>query len=195
MGKKLLLLGCGILGKEINYLIDKNDWSLDTCFLDSSLHVNFEKLSDKLTSTLDKHRDRNTIVFYGTCHPLMEGILKRAETIRTPGQNCVDILLGHDLFMAELGKGAFFLLEDWAQRFEHITRLVFGNNLQLVQEMFQNDRSYLLCLRTPCSNDFSEQAEKAGKLVGVPIRWMDVRLDNLEKVLQGSINQKLNEFK
>jgi len=191
MNEKLLLLGCGILKKEINYLIDKNNWSLDTYFLDSSLHVDFEKLSNELTSTLDKYWNRDAIVFYGACHPLMEGILKRGKTIRTPGQNCVDILLGHELFMEELGKGAFFLLEDWALRFEYITRITFGDNLELIREMFQCDRSYMLCLRTPCSGDFTIAAKEAGHLVDVPIQWMDVGLDPLEKVLQDTINRKM----
>lgn len=194
MREKLLLVGCGILRKEIHYLIEKNDWPLETSFLDSALHVDFEKLSDKLTTALDKYKKRETIVFYGTCHPLMDGILKRAKTIRTPGQNCVDILLGHELFMEELGKGAFFLMEDWALRYEYITRLTFGENLDLIREMFQGDRAYMLCLRTPCSGDFSLEAEKAGKLVGVPLRWMDVTLDHLETVLHNTINHKITDI-
>ncbi len=194
MEDKILLIGCGILKKEIRYLIDRNHWPLESHFLDSTLHIDFEKLSDKLTAALDKHQDRKTMVFYGTCHPLMEGILKRGNTIRTPGQNCVDILLGHELFMAELGKGAFFLLEDWALRFEHVLRITFGDNIELVREIFQGDRKYILSLRTPCSGDFSEQAEEAGELVGMPVRWMDVSLGHMEKVLLDTINRKINEI-
>lgn len=194
MDDRLLLTGCGILRKEIQHLIVKNNWLLDTHFLDSALHVNFEKLSDKLTTTLDKRQDRETIVFYGACHPLMKGILQRGKTIRTQGQNCVDILLGHELFMEELEKGAFFLLEDWALRYEHITRITFGNNLELVREIFKGARSYMLCLRTPCSGDFTKKAEEAGALVDVPIQWLDVGLEHLEKTMQDTINRKMEEI-
>ena len=194
MDDKLLLLGCGILRKEIHYLIDKNNWPLDTHFFDSALHVDFEKLSDKLTTALERYQHRETMVFYGTCHPLMEEILHTGRSIRTAGQNCVDILLGHELFMEELAKGAFFLLEDWALRYEYITRITFGNNLELIREMFKGARSYMLCLRTPCSGDFTTAAEEAGRLVDVPIQWLDVGLDHLEKVLHDTMNKKMDEL-
>jgi len=190
MNDNLLLLGCGILRKEILYLIKRNKWPLDVGFLDSSLHINLEKLSAKLTTALDRYQDRETIIFYGACHPLMKSILEKRNTIRTPGQNCVDILLGHELFIEELEKGAFFLLEDWALRFGYIMGLTFENNPDLIKEIFQCDRKYLLCLRTPCSGEFSKEAQGAGELVGVPIRWMDVELDHLEEVLQKTINCK-----
>lgn len=191
---RLLLTGCGILHKEIRWLIEKNSWPLDTVFLDSALHINFEKLSDQLTKAFAKHQDREIVVFYGTCHPLMEGILQKGKTFRTKGQNCVDILLGNDLFNKELLNGAFFLLEDWARRWQYITQKTFGTNIDLIREIFQGDRKYLLCLKTPCSGDFSAKAEAAGALVGVPIRWMEVGLDHLESVLQDMITRKLREI-
>lgn len=192
--KALLLIGCGILRKEIRRLIDKNLWPVDTCFLDSALHVDFEKLADELTCALSKHRDRNCIVFYGSCHPLMDGILKNGGTFRTPGQNCVDILLGNALFSAELQKGAFFLMEEWARRWEYITRITLGNNLSLIRDIYQGAHSHLLCLRTPGSGDFKAAAEDAGRLVGLPIKWLNVGLDHLETVLQETINRKLREI-
>jgi Protein of unknown function (DUF1638) len=191
---RLLLAGCGILHKEIRWLIDKNNWPLDTFFLNSALHINFEKLSEQLTKAFATHRGREIVIFYGACHPLMEGILKKGNTFRTEGQNCVDILLGNALFSEELAKGAFFLLEDWARRWEYITSETFGTNIELTREIFQGDRKYLLCLKTPCSRDFSAEAEAAGALVGVPIRWMEVGLEHLESVMQDAIDRKMREL-
>jgi hypothetical protein len=193
--KTLLLIGCGILYKEIRLLIDKNRWPVDTCFLDSALHVNFEKLADRLSGALARHGDRNCIVFYGGCHPLMEGLLERGAAIRTDGQNCVDILLGNALFSAELQKGAFFLMEDWARRWKHITRIAMGRNLSLIRDIYHAAHTYLLCLRTPCSGDFRAAAEEAGRMIGLPVRWLDVGLENLESVLGETINRKLRVIK
>jgi hypothetical protein len=188
--EKLLLVGCGILKKEVRWLIEKNHWPVDTAFLDSALHIDFEKLLKKLTSTLSRHQKRKVIVFYGTCHPLMEKALEEAGTFRTHGQNCVEILLGHKLFTEELSKGAFFLFEDWARRWEHLTTKTFGDNLTVARDIFQGDRKYMLCLRTPCSGDFTAEAEQAGAMMGLPIRWLDVPLDHLESVLQTAIARK-----
>jgi hypothetical protein len=184
-----LLLGCGILRNEIRFLIEKNGWSIETHFLDSSLHINFDKLSLALTSALNRHAGREIIVFYGACHPLMESILHAAGTYRTVGQNCVEMLLGPEQFTRELEQGAFFLLEEWAQHWEQIVTATFGTNRKVIREMYQGDRGYLLCVSTTCSGDFTAAAEEAGRLVGLPLRRMEVSLDHLETVLQEVISR------
>lgn len=187
---KLLLIGCGILEKEIRWLIEKNRWPVESIFLTSALHVDFEKLSHCLTSALDTYQDRNRIVFYGCCHPLMHTMLEEADVFRTPGQNCIDILLGHTVFTEELGKGAFFLLEDWAQHWRSILPPTFGNNPKGISYIFQFSHTYILGLRTPCSADFCVEAEEFAEITGLPLRWMDVSLDHLEAILQKTITRK-----
>lgn len=188
---RILLVGCGILKKEVDFLIRKNEWPLKTLFFDSALHVDFDKLGKSLTAALSRHREENIIVFYGTCHPLMEQMLAEAQTFRTRGQNCCEMLLGHELFTEELAKGAYFLLEEWARRWEHILARTFNTkNLDLIRDIFQGDRKYLLGLRTSCSGDFTAEAEAAGRMVGLPLRWLDVPLDHLEAVLLEAIERK-----
>jgi hypothetical protein len=178
-----LLLGCGILQREVSYLIRQNNWLVDTEFLDSSLHVNFEKLAHALQTGLLRNRNRQITVFYGCCHPRMEKILSTAGTFRSQGQNCVEMLLGPEVFMQELGNGAFFLLEDWALRWDDAIGKTFGERPEVTREIFQLSNKYLLCLRTPCSGDFAAAAEEVGRKVGLPVRWKDVQLDSLEQVL------------
>ena len=191
---RILLVGCGILKKEVKFLIARNKWPLETVFFDSALHVDFDKLAKNLTSALARRRGENIIVFYGTCHPLMEQMLAEARTFRTRGQNCCEMLLGHGLFTEELAKGAYFLLEEWARRWEHIQARAFRTkNLNVIREIFQVDRKYLLGLRTPCLGDFTAEAEAAGRMVGLPLRWLDVPLDHLESVLLEAIERKQGE--
>ncbi len=193
MSPPLLLLGCGILQKEIRFLMKKNGWPLETHFLDSALHIDFDKLSLALTTALDRHEEREIIVFYGACHPQMDKILDSAGTFRTEGQNCVEMLLGPEQFTAELEQGAFFLLEEWAHRWERIVTTTMGTKREVIREMYQGDRNYLLCITTPCSGDFRAKAEEAGRLVGLPLRWMDVSLDHLESVISAVLARKRGE--
>ena len=179
-----LLLGCGILKKEVNCIIARNNWPVQAILADSSLHIDFKKLSQSLNQSLQHHENRNPKVFYGACHPLMDDYLKKANAQRTEGQNCVEMLLGSELFKAELENGAFFLLEDWANRWNYIITKTFGDNPEVVREVFRVDRKYLLCITTPCSENFERQAEAAGQMVGLPVRWMEVTLDHLERVLK-----------
>ena len=187
---KVLLLGCGILKKELQLLIEKNGWPVDTLFLDSMLHVDFAALATALKANMAKHAATRTVVFYGSCHPLMEQMLAEANKNRTVGQNCVEMLLGPDRFNEELANGAYFLLEEWAQRWEYMITKTFGSNKAIIRDIFRGDRSYILCLKTPCSGDFTTEAEAAGRLVGLPLRWLDVSLDHLEMVVQTALSLK-----
>lgn len=186
-----LLLGCGILRKEVSFLIEKNGWPLDTDFLDSGLHVNFGKLAHELQTGILRNKGRDIVVFYGCCHPCMEKILETAHTFRTEGQNCVEMLLGRDKFMDELTNGAFFLIEEWALRWDEAIGETFGNNPGAVREIFQLSSKSLLCLRTPCSGDFEEAADAVSGKIGLPVRWLDVGLDHLEDVLRRIVVRKL----
>ena len=192
-GENRLLLGCGILRREVEFLIRENGWPLDTDWLDSSLHVNFEKLARELRTGFLRNKGRDIAVFYGCCHPRMEDILETAHTFRTEGQNCVEMLLGRETFMRELSTGAFFLLEDWALRWDEVMGKTFGNNPAVVREIFQLSSKSLLCLRTPCSGDFEKFAFAAGEAIGLPVRWMDVGLDQLEDVLRRVVLRKFGE--
>lgn len=189
--ERLLLLGCGILKKEVGLLIKRNGWLLDTLFVDSILHVDFDALATTLQAAMARHAGRRTVVFYGACHPLMDRMLEDAGTLRTAGQNCVEMLLGHERFTAELAGGAYFLLEDWARRWDQMITRTFGNNDAVTKQIFQGDRSSLLCLRTPCSGDFSIEAEQASQRVGLPLRWLDVSLEHLETILREAMDQRL----
>ena len=188
--KNCLLLGCGILRDEIKFLIEKNAWPLDTDFLDSSLHVNLEKLENELQTGFRRNKGRDIVVFYGCCHPRMETILESACTFRTNGQNCVEMLLGREKFMEELANGAFFLLEDWALRWDEAIGHTFGSNSDVAREIFQLSSKYLLCLRTPCSGDFKIAADEVGVKTGLPVRWMDAGLEHLEAVLRQLLQRK-----
>jgi hypothetical protein len=188
-----VLLGCGILAREIEYLIAKNGWSLECDFLPSALHMDLKALSRELTSGLERHNDRSTIVFYGCCHPLMDRMLSNAGTFRTSGRTCIEMLLGTEVYDRELMAGAFFLLDEWAWKWDDIMTLAFGPNRAILAEIMQLDRKYILAIRTPCSHDFSEPAEKASQQAGLPLRWLDVGLDYLESVLVEAIARKQSE--
>jgi hypothetical protein len=188
----LRLVGCGILHKEVDFLIAKNGWNVETEFLDSALHNYLNRLSKELDGALtsDEQAGRETVVFYGSCHPQMDSILQRHHTLRTHGQNCIVMLLGYELFMEELAKGAYFLLEDWALTWEPMLTQAFGDNREVLREIFHSSHKYMIAIRTPCSGDFTAAAEAAAAYVDLPLQWLDVGLEHLESVLAEAIARK-----
>jgi hypothetical protein len=191
-GKPLRMVGCGILHKEVDYLIRKNAWNVETQFLDSALHNYFNKLHSQLDAALTCNEDmgRDSVVFYGSCHPQMEQMLEQHHTLRTEGQNCIVMLIGYERFMEELEQGAYFLLEDWAMTWEPMITEAFGKNLAVVREIFHSSHKFIIAIRTPCSTDFREAAEAAARFVDLPLRWMDADLNHLEAVLADAIQRK-----
>jgi len=192
----LVLVGCSILHKETDFLIKKNNWHIETHYLNSALHNYLNRLSTELNAALDEEQDKGkeTVVFYGSCHPTMEGLLEEHHTCRTHGQNCIVMLLGYEYFMQELSKGAYFLLEDWALTWEPMITACFGKNIPVIREIFHSSHKYMLALRTPCSADFTEAAEKAAAFIDLPLHWLDVDLQELETVMADAIQEKLDSL-
>ena len=193
--RPLVMVGCGILHKEVDFLLRKNGWKVATQFLDSALHNYLDKLSNQLNAALeaDESEGREAVVFYGSCHPLMERILQQHHTVRTRGQNCIVMLLGYDRFMADLARGAYFLLEDWALTWEPMITECFGNKPAVVREIFHSSHKLMIAIRTPCSGEFTAAAEAAARFVDLPLEWMDVDLAHLESVLADAIARKRQE--
>lgn len=188
----LSLVGCGILQKEVSFLIAKNNWSLTTDFLPPSLHIDFDRLAGALHEGLSRHAGEQTVVFYGACHPMMDNMLDQARTLRTLGQNCIEMLLGAEEFNRELANGAYFLLNDWVRGWDDAIAKTFGSNINVIRDIFHDQHRYLLCLRTPLSDDYSEEAARIGAMLELPVQWRDVNLDHLENVLQTAISRKLD---
>jgi hypothetical protein len=120
----------------------------------------------------------------------MDAILEQNHTVRTQGQNCVVMLIGYEIFMQELEKGAYFLLEDWALTWEPMITECFGKNLAVVREIFHSSHKYITAVRTPCSSDFAAAAEAAAAFVDLPLHWMEADLSHLEGVLAAAIARK-----
>lgn len=186
-----VLVGCGILHKEVSYLIEKNGWHLATRFLDSALHNYLGKLSEQLNAALadERRQGHDPVIFYGCCHPNMEQIARSWQVRRTSGQNCIVMLLGYQRFMQELEAGAYFLLEDWANTWQPMITQCFGANPAVVREIFHGSHKVMIALRTPCSDDFTAAAERAAAFVELPLVWLDTDLSHLEAMLAEAIGQ------
>ena len=192
MAETLNLVGCGILKKETQYLIGKHRWPIHTHFVCSALHVDYHRLEGALHKVLQQI-PRNAMVVYGTCHPLMDTILTPFHAHRIVAQNCIELLLGNTVFTSDLQNGAFFLLEDWAVRWDFVTKDVFGRTNNEARRILQSAHDHFLCLRTPCSGDFSTQAQTLSERFEIPLKWRDVSLDNLERRLSDLVHQVIGD--
>ena len=178
---KLNIISCGILADEVKFLISKNRWDIDPVFLSSSLHISFSKLEKALCGTLSMKNRSRTAVVYGTCHPDIDKIVNEKGALRTDGQNCVELLLGRQIFTEYLSEGAFFLMEEWVKKWDEVMELAFGCNNGIICEILKAEHKFFLGINTPCSGDFREEAEDLSRRIGLPLKWHTANLLHLEK--------------
>lgn len=190
-GKSLVLIGCGTLEAEVNFIISKNGWPIKTHFLSSVLHIEHDTLYNSLKESLDSRPDSKKVIFYGECHPSIDRLVEEYKAVRYTGQNCVESLLGRARFDSLMAEGAFFLLKSWALKWESILEKVFGSRVNIAREIFKTRHKYFLALRTICSGDYQREAEVVSELMDMPLLWMDISLDNLERNLSSTILRQL----
>lgn len=180
------LIGCGVLADEVRAVITDLAVPVTARFLPARLHVRLGRLERGLAQALAVSPEPATVV-YGACHPRMDDIVAANGARRTPGQNCLEILLGPELFAEHLQAGAYFLLAHWAGDWEWMVQESFGPYPDVVREIFQVSHRYLLGVRTPASADFGAAADSISEQVGLPLRWIDVGLEHLrERLLEAT---------
>ena len=136
---KIRLVGCGILEKEFLSLPEELRESFDSRFLDSELHIHPERL-DRVLGALVEHQGPEPIVFlFGDCCPHMAEMSSGKAARRVRGANCIEIYLGTERYRRMRKEGTFFLMPEWAQRWERIVKEELGLDTRELAREFMAD--------------------------------------------------------
>jgi hypothetical protein len=120
-------IACGIFREELESLRNSGALEMDVSYLDSLLHLRPERLRESLDDAIADSPDDGAplVILYGDCHPYMDA-LDNPASARAEGFNCAQILLG-DIRYRELRRaGYFFLIHEWAERWEDIFKKELG---------------------------------------------------------------------
>jgi hypothetical protein len=189
----MTLVGCGILRAEVEALVAKNGWDVEVKWLGAALHDEPVTLARAHDAALGRARRPCVLVGYGACAAGADALVARHGVVRLEGENCLAQLLGEERYHEAIADGAYFLLERWARDWPRAMPRNFGPRLSVLREIFHVDRRYLLALETPCSGDYREAAEHAGRDVDLPVRWLRVTLDTLEAGLSRAMARALEQ--
>lgn len=122
----MLLLGCGIFKREFSLLPESLRSAFHPVFLDSMLHMEPARLDLILKNALEKTEAEQVVLAFGDCSPHLPDFDNHARTVRVAGCNCCEIWLGGQRY-GELRKEAvFFMMPEWALRWEHIIKEELG---------------------------------------------------------------------
>lgn len=180
-GKSLIFISCGIFREELEYLKREKGLDWHIMFLDAALHVNFDKLKEKLVSALEESRRKGIAikVIYGHCHPEIEDILERYRARRIAAGNCLEAMVGQEeVIRLNAEATSFFLSAGWVNAWEDMFTLGkedFGFDFKT---MFTNYKR-IIVFDTGVIPINEQKVRKFSEFTGLPVERRMITLEHL----------------
>ncbi len=142
MNDTTLWICCGVLRKEMEYLISQGDISGEMMFWDSMLHMVPLELEKRLSLILSGMADqvRPMVLVVGDCSPHMLNIAEEYKIGRVDAINCEEMLFGKSRYKELMHAGAFIVLPEWALRWKEIMNKELGLYDDVAKEFMQDSR-------------------------------------------------------
>ncbi|HKK99896.1 MAG TPA: DUF1638 domain-containing protein, partial [Desulfotignum sp.] len=150
MKKKIHVISCAVLARDIKEVARELGLNLEYTFLEAGLHQNPHKLNQQVQEAIDHISDQKDadriIIGYGVCGKGTVGLNSRNVTLVIPKvHDCISLFLGGDAAYQEQFKkypGTYYLSAGWCEeKAEPVSRrrgrAWFGNR-QLVYEDVKN---------------------------------------------------------
>ena len=184
--KKVALLICGALGKEVKAIVDGHGWDVDVYGVPAMHHFYPNKIVEAVERRLAElaPRYRQVVVVYGDCGTAgaLEPVLARYGSVQLRGPHCYEMFAGADFAGIVDERPATFFLTDWLVRnFERA--VVRGLGLDRYPELkpvyFQNYTD-LLYLAQFADARLIDKAQEIGRYLGLPLEVRQVGFGELE---------------
>jgi len=118
--KKIALLICGALGKEVKAIVDGHGWEVDVYGVPAMHHFYPKKIVEAVDRRLAELAPRygQVVVVYGDCGTAgaLEPILARYGSVQLRGPHCYEMFAGADFDRIVDERPATFFLTDWLVR-------------------------------------------------------------------------------
>src|ERR1700690_1257562 len=124
--KAVIFISCGIFREELEYLVKEKGLDWEILFLDAALHVNFDRLKEKLLQALEENhkKGKESHVIYGHCHPKIQELLDFYGAKRISAGNCLEAMVGtEEVERLNAEAITFFLSAGWANNWESMFAL------------------------------------------------------------------------
>lgn len=131
MARASLIIACGALARELNWLKSANQWTeVEIQCLDAALHNRPELIPERLSGVLEQSVDHYDHIFvaYADCGTggRIDKVLEPLGVSRLPGAHCYEFYAGSARFqaLADAEPGTFYLTDFLVRHFD---RLVIGD--------------------------------------------------------------------
>jgi hypothetical protein len=179
--ESVVFISCGIFREELEYLIREKGLNWQIVFLDAALHVNFDKLKEKLVRALEESRGKGMAikVIYGHCHPDIQEILERYGARRIAAGNCLEAMVGQEeVIRLNAEATSFFLSVGWVNAWEDMFTLGKEDFDFDFKTMFVNYRR-IIVFDTGVIPIDEEKVRRFSEFTGLPVERRSITLDRL----------------
>lgn len=183
------ILSCSIFKNEIEYMIKNGDIDLQVDFINSMLHIYPEKLQIVVENYVEKNIDEKIIIAYGDCYPYMLDLEKNRNIVRTQGINCCEIIMGRELYRKLRGEGAFFLMPEWAERWQEVIESHLGLNPENAKYLMKEFHTKLIYLDTGLKEIPYEKLKSMSEYVGLPYEVLTISLLHLKESIMSCLER------
>ena len=184
--KKMALLICGALGKEVKAIVDGHGWEVDVYGVPAMHHFYPRKIVEAVERRLAELAPRygQVVVVYGDCGTAgaLDPILARYGAVQLGGPHCYEMFAGADFDRIVDERPATFFLTDWLVRnFERavVRGLGIDRYPELKAEYFRNYTDLLYLAQFP-DERLLGKAREIAEYLGLPLEVRPTGLGALE---------------
>ena len=191
----LLVIACGALAREIEWLRRNNDWqNVSVKCLDAELHNRPEKIPEKLDTVIAENHGQFDQIFvaYGDCGTGggIDKVLARWNLERLPGAHCYAFYATEARFnaLADDEPGTFYLTDFLVRHFDRlvIRGLKLDRHPQLLQEFFGHYRR-VVYLAQQDDEQLQLAARRAADYLGLRFETLTTGMGELGQHLERQV--------
>lgn len=196
---KRVLIGCGVLRKEMEVLLKDSD--IECRWLQDKLHNEPDKLHVEIQKAIDEESDADIIYLsYGLCGKSLVGVQARQCPILMPRvEDCIKIILNGRQDIDELRRTSYFVSQGWLWGedgigYEHDRmKEKYGEKkaMRIAKVMFKNYK-YLLFIRTGVETEADKQkCEVMADKLGLGVHETQGNIHLLEAMIRNEKDDRL----
>jgi len=193
--EKPCVISCGILRKEIEYLLEKGDIDAEVHFLSEKLHSDYHLLDRGLSRALKKYRvqsSQGVIVVYGdVClgfNGEMKALMDQYDAVKVDALSCIDCVLGGKGRLLEIDPDHKYLFLNPA--FIQFTEKIRGETKEITREMFSMLDGIILLDAMGDLDEYQSKIDEIADHTGLPIlERKDIGIEGFKSILLEAIDR------
>lgn len=182
------IICCGILENEVRRILSEDYPGLGAIFCNSILHMQPEALQGELNEKF-KIGSHN-ILLYGDCASHMRDLENQPNFHRPAVVNCIEMLLGPELYKTLRRDRVFFMMPEWSHRWREIFLDRMGFASEKLAGIFLRDNcSRIIYLDTGIAKVPQDILDEISLAFEISLEIKSVSLDTLRSYIKDIVKE------